>query len=189
MPNLKYLRLLPMALTMATIAAWAQAPVTLTVTEVLKQQQAALIPPPVLKVERVKTAVTLDAVYGLSDQLRFDVTIDGVTRNGLAIGDAVKGFTGSCTVLNYSAASQCLQLGQASRSEICPAKACWTGVRPSAKLLSSTAIPAISGLQPLPPLPLQAAQPTRSAQGGVISIAPVPATTAIHAPQTAGAKP
>jgi hypothetical protein len=180
MPNLKHLRLSPIALAMFTIAAWAQAPATLTVNDVLKQQQAAQTPP-TLKMERAKTKVTLDAVYGQSDHLKFDVTINGLPRAGQSIGDIVNGPTGSCNIVSYSSASQCLQLSQASRAEICPVKACWTGVRPSE---TAAAIPAISGFQFPPPLPQQS---SRSMQGGVISIAPVP--TALNAQQVGGAKP
>lgn len=178
MPNLKYLRpllpyakldLRPIVLLMLTSAAWAQTPNTLTVTDVLRQQQTALTPP-VLKIARAKTTVSLDAVYGVNDQLKFDVRINGIAKAGQIIGNTVKGSAGSCTIASYNASSQCLQLTQDSRSEICPAEACWTGVRSPITPLPSTShtvIPAISNLLP-PPSPI-----ARPASGGVMSIAPV----------------
>lgn len=169
MPNLNYLHLLPMTLAVVSATTWAQAPASLTVSDVLRQQQAALSPTPVLKIERAKTTrITLDAVYGLSDQLKFDLNINGLAKDGLAIGDTVKGGTGSCKLVSYSAASQCLQLSQGTRAETCPPQACWTGVRASAILMPpplpatapatapATVIPAISSLPPLPLRPVGA---------------------------------
>lgn len=121
---------------------------------------------------------SLRSVYGQADQLRVDVSVDGVVSNGLPIGGLVagcrlKGVEGACMALVESK-------GKAPKSSArCPAKTCWSGVELAEELRprQSAATPGGAGQARTSPLPPPAA-PLPQTVGGSAPEARAAVTTA-----------
>jgi hypothetical protein len=77
--------------------------------------------------ERPKASVHLNAIYGLSDDLRVSVYLNGLQQEG-QVGRVLKSGATSCRITRIELPARCIGLAQASRGgDMCPAMACWTG--------------------------------------------------------------
>lgn len=137
---------------------------TVTVADLLAGQTAKKSAGQVaLKPVREPADVWLSAIYGANNTLVFDMLINQ-RQQTLQLGQTLRHNKTACTLASFDEVSRCLVITQASNAgDSCPAKACWTGSAPPARLTPPVG-------QSLPPA---AANSHATRTSPVTSIAPI----------------